>query len=64
MTFEQNQLEPEQLEIKAVTGIQDAPTIFTCHCQHTPPFIKGFKADYNASENLCKTFAQTLKARG
>jgi hypothetical protein len=24
MTFEQNLLEPEQLEIKAVTGIEDA----------------------------------------
>ncbi len=36
MTFEKNQLSPQQLEIKAVSGIEDAPLFFTCHCQQSP----------------------------
>ena len=63
MTFTQNQLEPEQLEIKAVTGIEDAP-LFLHAIVSNPPFHQGIQTDYNASENLCKTARRHLKSGG
>ena len=63
MTFEQNLLEPEQLEIKAVTGIEDAP-LFLHAIVSNPPFHQGIQTDYNASENLCKTSRRHLKSGG
>lgn len=63
MTFAQNQLEPEQLEIKAVRGIEDAP-LFLHAIVSNPPFHQGIQTDYNASENLCKTARRHLKSGG
>lgn len=63
MTFEHNQLEPEQLEIKAVTGIEDAP-LFLHAIVSNPPFHQGIQTDYAASENLCKTSRRHLKSGG
>ena len=63
MTFEQNELQPEQLEIKAVRGIEDAP-LFLHAIVSNPPFHQGIQTDYNASENLCKTSRKHLKSGG
>lgn len=63
MTFEQNQLEPEQIEITAVTGIQDAP-LFLHAIVSNPPFHLGVHTDYNASETLCKESRRHLKSGG
>ena len=63
MTFERNQLSPEQLEIKAVTGIQDAP-LFLHAIVSNPPFHQGIQTHYDASENLCKTSRRHLKSGG
>lgn len=63
MTFEENHLEPERLEIQAVTGIEDAP-LFLHAIVSNPPFHQGIKTDYNASENLCKTAKRHLKSGG
>ncbi|RKG30552.1 methyltransferase [Acinetobacter tianfuensis] len=63
LTFEENSLTPEQLEIKAVTGIEDAP-LFLHAIVSNPPFHQGIQTDYNASENLCKTSRRHLKSGG
>lgn len=63
LTFEKNNLSPEQLEIKAVTGIEDAP-LFLHAIVSNPPFHQGIYTDYNASENLCKTSRRHLKSGG
>lgn len=63
MTFEKNNLAPEQLEIKAVTGIEDAP-LFLHAIVSNPPFHSGIQTDYNASESLCKTARRHLKSGG
>ena len=63
MTFAYNQLNPEQLEIKAVTGIQDAP-LFLHAIVSNPPFHQGIQTDYNASESLCKEARRHLKSGG
>jgi 16S rRNA (guanine1207-N2)-methyltransferase len=63
MTFEHNQLQPEQLEIKAVTGIEDAP-LFLHAIVSNPPFHQGIQTNYNASEGLCKTARKHLKSGG
>lgn len=63
MTFSQNQLNPEQLEIKAVSGIQDAP-LFLHAIISNPPFHQGIHTDYNASEGLCKEARRHLKSGG
>lgn len=63
MTFERNQLEPEQLEIKAVTGIADAP-LFLHAIVSNPPFHQGISTNYEASETLCKTARRHLKSGG
>ena len=63
MTFEKNNLPLEQLEVKAVTGIEEAP-LFLHAIVSNPPFHQGIKTDYNASENLCKTSRRHLKSGG
>lgn len=63
LTFEKNNLLPEQLEIKAVSGIEDAP-LFLHAIVSNPPFHQGIHTDYNASENLCKTARRHLKSGG
>ncbi|OTG67966.1 16S rRNA methyltransferase [Acinetobacter sp. ANC 4470] len=63
MTFEKNNLPLEQLEIKAVTGIEDAP-LFLHAIVSNPPFHQGIHTDYNASESLCKTSRRHLKSGG
>lgn len=63
MTFEENQLIPEQIEIKAVTGIEDAP-LFLHAIVSNPPFHMGIETDYTASETLCKTSRRHLKSGG
>ena len=63
MTFEKNGLAPEQLEITAVTGIEDAP-LFLHAIVSNPPFHQGIQTDYNASESLCKTSRRHLKSGG
>lgn len=63
MTFEHNQLLPERLEIKAVTGIEDAP-LFLHAIVSNPPFHQGIQTHYDASENLCKTARRHLKSGG
>ena len=63
MTFDKNNLSPEQLEITAVTGIEDAP-LFLHAIVSNPPFHQGIHTDYNASENLCKTARRHLKSGG
>ncbi len=63
MTFEKNHLAPEQLEIKAVTGIEDAP-LFLHAIVSNPPFHSGIQTDYNTSESLCKTSRRHLKSGG
>ncbi|MFV5391469.1 methyltransferase [Acinetobacter towneri] len=63
MTFEKNQLNPQQLEIKAVTGIEDAP-LFLHAIVSNPPFHQGIHTHYDASENLCKTSRRHLKSGG
>lgn len=63
MTFENNNLSPEQLEIKAVRGIEDAP-LFLHAIVSNPPFHQGIQTDYQASENLCKTSRRHLKSGG
>ena len=63
LTFEKNNLSPEQLEISAVTGIEDAP-LFLHAIVSNPPFHQGIHTNYNASENLCKTSRRHLKSGG
>lgn len=63
MTFEKNNLPLEQLEIKAVSGIEDAP-LFLHAIVSNPPFHQGIQTDYNASETLCKTARRHLKSGG
>lgn len=63
MTFERNQLTPEQLEIKAVSGIEDAP-LFLHAIVSNPPFHQGIQTNYDASETLCKTSRRHLKSGG
>jgi 16S rRNA (guanine1207-N2)-methyltransferase len=63
MTFAENQLTPEQIEIKAVTGIEDAP-LFLHAIVSNPPFHMGIETDYTASETLCKTSRRHLKSGG
>ena len=63
MTFEHNQLEPEQLDIKAVTGIEDAP-LFLHAIVSNPPFHQGIQTQYDTSETLCKTSRRHLKSGG
>ncbi|WP_180018451.1 MULTISPECIES: methyltransferase [unclassified Acinetobacter] len=63
MTFEKNQLSPQQLEIKAVSGIEDAP-LFLHAIVSNPPFHQGIQTDYAASETLCKTSRRHLKSGG
>ncbi|NHB58674.1 methyltransferase [Acinetobacter shaoyimingii] len=63
MTFAKNQLTPEQLEVKAVTGIEDAP-LFLHAIVSNPPFHQGIQTNYNASENLCKNARRHLKSGG
>ena len=63
MTFEKNDLAPEQLEITAVTGIEDAP-LFLHAIVSNPPFHQGIQTNYNASESLCKTSRRHLKSGG
>lgn len=63
MTFDHNQLVPEQIEIKAVSGIDDAP-LFLHAIVSNPPFHMGIETDYNASETLCKTSRRHLKSGG
>ena len=63
MTFEKNNLSPEQLEITAVTGIEDAP-LFLHAIVSNPPFHQGIHTDYNTSESLCKTSRRHLKSGG
>lgn len=63
MTFEHNQLNPQQLEIKAVSGIEDAP-LFLHAIVSNPPFHQGIQTDYDASEKLCKTARRHLKSGG
>lgn len=63
LTFSKNNLAPEQLEIKAVSGIEDAP-LFLHAIVSNPPFHQGIHTDYNASENLCKTARRHLKSSG
>ncbi|OAL80876.1 16S rRNA methyltransferase [Acinetobacter sp. SFB] len=63
MTFEKNDLAPEQLEITAVTGIEEAP-LFLHAIVSNPPFHQGIQTDYNASESLCKTSRRHLKSGG
>ena len=63
MTFEKNNLPLEQLEIKAVTGIDDAP-LFLHAIVSNPPFHQGIQTNYNASETLCKTARRHLKSGG
>lgn len=63
MTFEKNNLPLEQLEVKAVTGIEEAP-LFLHAIVSNPPFHQGIKTDYNASETLCKTSRRHLKSGG
>ncbi|WP_425919235.1 methyltransferase [Acinetobacter sp. TSRC1-2] len=63
MTFEKNNLAPEQLEITAVTGIEDAP-LFLHAIVSNPPFHQGIQTNYNASESLCKTSRRHLKSGG
>ncbi|WP_349927508.1 class I SAM-dependent methyltransferase [Acinetobacter sp. A1-4-2] len=63
MTFEKNDLSPEQLEITAVTGIEDAP-LFLHAIVSNPPFHQGIQTNYDASESLCKTSRRHLKSGG
>ncbi|MCO8045773.1 methyltransferase [Acinetobacter bohemicus] len=63
MTFEKNQLSPQQLEIKAISGIEDAP-LFLHAIVSNPPFHQGIQTHYDASENLCKTARRHLKSGG
>ena len=63
MTFAHNQLNPEQLEIKAVSGIQDAP-LFLHAIVSNPPFHQGIQTNYNTSEGLCKEARRHLKSGG
>ena len=63
MTFEKNGLSPEQLEITAVTGIEDAP-LFLHAIVSNPPFHQGIQTNYDASESLCKTSRRHLKSGG
>lgn len=62
-TFARNQLEPEQLEIQAVNGIEDAP-LFLHAIVSNPPFHQGIQTSYDTSENLCKTARRHLKSGG
>lgn len=63
MTFEKNNLPLEQLEVKAVSGIEDAP-LFLHAIVSNPPFHLGIQTDYNASESLFKTARRHLKSGG
>lgn len=63
MTFVKNNLPLEQLEVKAVAGIEDAP-LFLHAIVSNPPFHQGIQTDYNASESLCKTSRRHLKSGG
>ena len=63
MTFEKNALPLEQLEVRAVKGIEDAP-LFLHAIVSNPPFHQGIQTDYNASESLCKTARRHLKSGG
>ena len=62
LTFAQNQVS-HQLELCAVTGIQDAPKNLNAIISN-PPFHQGIHTHYDVSETLCKQAKTHLKTSG
>ena len=63
LTFERNGIPTTQLNLHAVTGIQDAPLNLDALISN-PPFHQGIQTDYDASENLCRRARAHLKPKG
>ncbi|TCM68098.1 16S rRNA (guanine1207-N2)-methyltransferase [Acinetobacter calcoaceticus] len=63
LTFQHNQIAPEQLQLQAVTGIQDAPTDLNALVSN-PPFHQGIQTNYDASEGLCRHAKSHLRPYG
>lgn len=63
MTFRLNGLNPDQLQLCAVTSIHDAPSDLDAIVSN-PPFHQGIHTDYAASEGLCTTAKKHLKTNG
>lgn len=63
MTFKANSIASTQLQICAVTGIEDVPQHLDAIISN-PPFHQGIHTHYDVSENLCRQAKQHLKPRG
>lgn len=63
MTLEQNGISATQYHVKAVVGIEDAPTQVDAIISN-PPFHQGIRTDYTASEQLCQYAKKHLKPKG
>lgn len=63
LTFEKNGIEAHQLQLHAVTGIQDAPQQLDALISN-PPFHQGIHTNYDASETLCRQAKIHLKRKG
>ena len=63
LTFAQNGIAAEQLQLHAVSDFNDAPTSLDAIVSN-PPFHQGIHTDYDASEGLCQSAKQHLKMRG
>lgn len=63
MTFNQNGIPSAQLQLLAVTGIQDAPFELDAIISN-PPFHQGIHTNYDASEALCREAKLHLNRAG
>lgn len=63
LTFERNGIAKDQLQLQAVSGIQDAPQQLNALISN-PPFHQGIHTNYDASEMLCRQAKQHLKMKG
>lgn len=63
ITFERNNIPPNQFYTHAVTGIEDAPSDLDAIVSN-PPFHQGIHTNYDASEGLCRQAKKHLKTQG
>lgn len=63
LTFKKNHINPEQLVLTAITGIQDVPIGLKVLISN-PPFHQGIHTSYNVSEDLCQEARKHLTMSG
>ncbi|WP_374253600.1 methyltransferase [Acinetobacter brisouii] len=63
LTCQYNAISANQIQLHAVTGIQDAPTGLDALVSN-PPFHQGIHTSYAVSENLCQQAKRHLQGHG